>query len=236
MSLFIHHNEKIQVTLSGTELKCRAWRLHASVLCGAMVFIEATLTMDCRIKMSLLSLKSPLGRAGSSCLSGLVAVKPHVPTFNQRLQPSHTYTTLCWLKKRRSKGPFFSPCKNRWSTCRIITSLVRICLFSNTWASLCDLLDFLLQILYNGPAWKENKGHLGIYCNIVSNCGRLICLEDRQQRGSIVILVIRIDWEFAAHYAASVALISSHGNKICLILHKTFHMLDPMQGGFYYKS
>lgn len=140
------------------------------------------------------------------------------------------------IEETEIERSFFSPCKNRWSTCRIITSLVRICLFSNTWASLCDLLDFLLQILYNGPAWKENKGHLGIYCNIVSNCGRLICLEDRQQRGSMVILVIRIDWEFAAHYAASVALISSHGNKICLILHKTFHMLDPMQGGFYYKS
>ena len=52
----------------------------------------------------------------------------------------------------------------------------------------------------------------------------------------MVILVIRIDWEFASHYAASVALISSHGNKICLILHKTFHTLDPMQRGFYYKS
>lgn len=148
---------------------------------------------------------------------------------------THTPRYADWRDGDR-KGPFFSPCKNRWSTCRIITSLVRICLFSNTWASLCDLLDFLLQILYNRPAWKENKGHLGIYCDIVSNCGRLICLEDRQQRGSMVILVIRIDWEFASHYAASVALISSHGNKICLILHKTFHMLDPMQGGFYYKS
>lgn len=84
----------------------------------------------------------------------------------------------------------------------------------------------------------RNKGHLGIYCGIVSNCGRLISLEERQQRGSMVILVIRIDSVLASlsKYAASVTLISSHGIKICLILHKTLHILDPMQGGFYYKS
>lgn len=58
------------MTLSSTQLKRRVWRLRASVF-RVMVFIEAPLIMDCRIKMSLLMFKSPFERVGSFSLRGL---------------------------------------------------------------------------------------------------------------------------------------------------------------------
>lgn len=50
-----------------------------------MVFIETTLIMDCGIKMSLLTFKSPFERVGSFSLWGLVAVKPR---FNLQSMPA----------------------------------------------------------------------------------------------------------------------------------------------------
>lgn len=117
---------------------------------GAMVFIEATLIMDCGIKMSLLTFKSPLETVGSFSLS--------VSNFRRCLQPSHVYTVFCWLERWRLKG---FCCWNCWSTCCLIMSLVRIWLFSETWASSCDLLDFLFQILYK----------VCFFVIFVSNCG-----------------------------------------------------------------
>lgn len=45
----------------------------------------------------------------------------------------------------------------------------------------------------------------------------------------------RLSAGFFWKYAASVTLISSRVIKIGLILHKTFHIIDPTQGWFYYK-
>lgn len=67
------------MTLSGTQVKSRVWKLHTAMF-GGMVFFEIILVMDCRIKMSLLTFRSHLKRRSVS-FTGVQTITSHVLTF-----------------------------------------------------------------------------------------------------------------------------------------------------------
>lgn len=203
------------------------WRSHVEL--RAMDGIAHTLIMDCRIKMSLHTFKCRFEASGSLSLWGLVLMKPHVSSFNQRLQPPRVSAVLCRLKDEDWKVLFISAYKRREHLYLDHKLGEDRPPFKHSSLFHVTCLTFIVWIFIQN-AIERKRSHLGIYCV------QLWWIDLAQRETTKEIngyfkgknRFVQIAFKSVQPLWPTFAAMASKRTKSCIKFH--------MQGGFYCKS